>query len=328
MPRGPLFSTYRQGENRVTASLMAVFERIDLMKVERILAGASEDSALQLFSFENQVHGLGSASVPDARISASFSLWFETKTVTNAVRLDQVREHLRHLGTGGSYERLFLLTPDDQEPAAVAELADPRLRWLSFRALSQAIDDVIADDRELVSVKEELLLRELQTLFEVDNLLGDPRQVVVVPARSAYGDYLQLSAYLCQPRRPFKRVERIAFYRRGQIEVDVPLVRHVADEVLVTREHAVELRASAAPFGAERGELIERTLDAGIRPDGGLEKVFLLTGPSDPETIRLGAPVLNDLTDHNGRPTAWTMMQRYVSIDGLRGASRTSDLGI
>ena len=70
MPKGPLFSTYRQGENRVTASLMAVFERIDLSKVERILASASEDSALQLFSFENQVRGRSSSSVPDARISA------------------------------------------------------------------------------------------------------------------------------------------------------------------------------------------------------------------------------------------------------------------
>jgi hypothetical protein len=297
------------------------------MKVERILAGASEDSALQLFSFENQVHGLGSASVPDARISASFSLWFETKTVPNAVRLDQVREHLRHLGSGGSYERLFLLTPDDQEPAAVAEMADPRLRWINFRALSQAIDDVIGDDRELVSEKEELLLRELQTLFEVDNLLGDPRQVVVVPARSAYGDYLQLSAYLCQPRRPFKRVERVAFYRRGQIEREVPLVRHVADEVLFTREHAAELRASAVPFAAELGALIERTLDAGIRPEGQLEKVFLLSAPDDPETVRLEAPVVNDLTDHNGRPTAWTMMQRYVALDGLKAAELTSDLG-
>jgi hypothetical protein len=327
MPRGPLFSTYRQGENRVTASLMAVFERIDLMKVERILASASEDSALQLFSFENQVHGHGSASVPDARISASFSLWFETKTVPGAVRLDQVREHLLHLGQGGAYERLFLLTPDDQEPAAVAQLADPRLRWISFRALSQAIDDLIGDDRELVSEKEELLLRELQLMFEVDNLLGDVRQVVVVPAGRAHGDYLQLSAYLCQPRRPFKRVERLAFYRRGRIEREVPLVRHVADEVLFTHEHAAELRTSMARFAIELADLIDRTLDAGIRPADQLEKVFLLTAPDHPDTVILDAPIPNDLTDHNGRPTAWTMMQRYASLDQLRKATRTSDLG-
>jgi hypothetical protein len=34
VPKAPLFSTYRQGENRVTSSLMAVFERVDLSIVE------------------------------------------------------------------------------------------------------------------------------------------------------------------------------------------------------------------------------------------------------------------------------------------------------
>jgi len=46
MPKAPLFSPYRQGENRITASLMAVFERIDLSKVERLLAVSSGESAL------------------------------------------------------------------------------------------------------------------------------------------------------------------------------------------------------------------------------------------------------------------------------------------
>ena len=50
-----------------------------------------------------------------------------------------------------------------------------------LQGLSQAIDELLVDGRELVSEKEELL-RELQALFEEDNLVGDPRQVVVVPA--------------------------------------------------------------------------------------------------------------------------------------------------
>jgi hypothetical protein len=36
-----LFSTYRKGENRVTASMLAVFERIDPGVLERLLAAAS-----------------------------------------------------------------------------------------------------------------------------------------------------------------------------------------------------------------------------------------------------------------------------------------------
>lgn len=35
MPKSPPFSTYRQAEDRVTASLMAVFERIDPSNLER-----------------------------------------------------------------------------------------------------------------------------------------------------------------------------------------------------------------------------------------------------------------------------------------------------
>jgi len=327
VPKGPLFSTYRQGENRVTASLMAVFERIDLSKVERILAAASEDSALQLFSFENQVRGLGSSSVPDARISASFALWFETKTAPGQVRIDQLREHLRHLGDERAYERLFLLTPDADEPAAVRSLDDVRLRWLSFRALSQSIDDLLDDDRELVSEKEQLLLRELQALFEVDNLLGDPRQVVVVPAGHAYRQYLDLSAYMCQPGRPFKHVERMAFYCRGRIEREIPEIRHVIDNVDFSREHADELKASGDPIDQELGALIDLALDSGARPPGQLEKVFLLTDPDGPQTVRLEQPIVNDAVDKSGRTTAWVMMQRYASLSGLKAARRTSDLG-
>jgi hypothetical protein len=326
MPKGPLFSTYRQGENRVTASLMAVFERIDLSKLERILASASEDSALQLFSFENQVHGGGSASVPDARISASFALWFETKTAPGQVRIDQLRGHLKHLGDGHGFERLFLLTPDADEPDAVAALDDPRLKWLNFKALSQAIDDLLGDDRELVSEKEELLLRELQALFEVDNLLGDPRGVVVVPAGRAYGEYLDLSAYICQPRRPFKPVERMAFYCRGRIECEIPRVRHVVDEVVFSADDAARIRATGRPLDAEVATLIERALDEGLKPEGTIGKIFLLSDPNDSDTERLEAPIPNDATDANGRTTAWVMMQRYASLSALQRARSTSDL--
>ncbi|HEY5477402.1 MAG TPA: hypothetical protein VIK11_11900 [Tepidiformaceae bacterium] len=45
MAKNPLFSTYRQGENRVTSSMLAVFERIDLSLLEMILASAAGESA-------------------------------------------------------------------------------------------------------------------------------------------------------------------------------------------------------------------------------------------------------------------------------------------
>ena len=57
--------------------MMAVFERIGLGKVERILASAMEESSLQLVAFENQAKTTSGPTVPDARISGSFALWFE-----------------------------------------------------------------------------------------------------------------------------------------------------------------------------------------------------------------------------------------------------------
>src|SRR2546430_1249189 len=84
----PLFSTYKQGENRVTSSMLAVFERVDLSILEQLLAAATGESALATVTFTNQPPGKG-ASVPDARISARFAWWFEVKTERQAVRRQQ-----------------------------------------------------------------------------------------------------------------------------------------------------------------------------------------------------------------------------------------------
>jgi len=54
MAKNPLFSTYRQGENRVTSSMLAVFERIDLSLLEEILAAAAGEASLEMVSFTNQ----------------------------------------------------------------------------------------------------------------------------------------------------------------------------------------------------------------------------------------------------------------------------------
>lgn len=97
MAKNTLFSTSRQGENRVTSSMLAVFERIDLSLLETLLEAATgEAGAIQTVSFVNQPPGAG-RSVPDARISASFAYWFEVKTERNALRPDQLAEHLANL---------------------------------------------------------------------------------------------------------------------------------------------------------------------------------------------------------------------------------------
>ncbi len=114
MTKNPLFSTYRQGENRVTSSMLAVFERIDLSLLETILAAAAGEASLQMVSFTNQPPG--KCSVPDARISARFAYWFEVKVARNALDARQLAEHLTLLGDDGGDERLFVVTPDAELP--------------------------------------------------------------------------------------------------------------------------------------------------------------------------------------------------------------------
>lgn len=143
MAKNPLFSTYRQGENRVTSSMLAVFERIDLSLLETILAAAAGEASPQMVSFTNQPPGR--RSVPDARISAWFAYWFEVKTARNALGARQLADHLAILGDDGGDERLFVVTPDAEQPDAIATLSDARVVWFNFRSLSDAIDAAVSD---------------------------------------------------------------------------------------------------------------------------------------------------------------------------------------
>ena len=199
MAKNPLFSTYRQGENRVTSSMLAVFERIDLTLLERLLAQATGESTLQTVTFVNQPQGQGS-SVPDGRISAHFAYWFEVKTSLDSLHEVQLREHMASLESMGGDERLFVITPDLAEPSAMERVDDARIKWFSFAALSDAIDVALRDPRGIVTEQARFLLRELQALLEIDGLL-DIENVVVVAAREAYPEYLERAAYVCQSGR-------------------------------------------------------------------------------------------------------------------------------
>jgi F0F1-type ATP synthase delta subunit len=50
-----IFSTYSTPENRVTSTILAVFEKINSTTVTRILQVLMEDSTIELIEYENQV---------------------------------------------------------------------------------------------------------------------------------------------------------------------------------------------------------------------------------------------------------------------------------
>ncbi len=318
MPKNPLFSTYRQGENRVTSSMLAVFERIDLSILESLLTAATGESSLQFVAFVNQPAGAG-ASVPDARISAHFAYWFEVKTARNALDMGQLQEHLMSLPEGATGERLFVVTPDATEPAPIASLGDPRVVWFNFRALYDAIDAVLADTSGLVSEHARFLLHELQALL-VEEGLVDNDDVVIVAARVAYPEYLDHSVYVCQPNRAFRDgLTHLGFYAQGSIQPYVARILHRADPVLFTLDEATARRATGSHELAV-ADAIETLLSIGARTEKAEYGVFVLSPPDDPATVRLEEPILNDTVAASGRPWAWTLGQRYTSLARLTTA--------
>jgi len=197
MARTSLFSTYRQGENRVTASVLAVFERIDMDIVGRLLSTAAGEQSLPFVTFANQIVDKTHSAIPDAMISASFTYLFEVKTTRDVVDREQLKRHLAHLIGSTKCELLFVLTPDVTRPEPTMNL-DKRIVWFNFHALSESIKEVLTDPSVVVSEQSRMLLRELQSLFVLDGLLLDDEDTVLVAARVAYPMYLQYSAY-CVP---------------------------------------------------------------------------------------------------------------------------------
>ena len=94
-----LFSTYKTGENRVTAAILAVVRSLSLGRIERILGALMEQSAFELVRFHNQP-SRGAVGVPDAEIVGSCRLLVETKMEQGmAEQADQwVQQHFAGSG--------------------------------------------------------------------------------------------------------------------------------------------------------------------------------------------------------------------------------------
>jgi hypothetical protein len=293
--------------------MLAVFERLDLGTLERILRGAVGESSLELVRFD-LVKPEGQGTVPDGRIAASFKYLFEVKTDYDALRPSQLHGHLAHLAEGlYADKKLFVLTPDAEEPAVVATLDSEIVRWFNFADLSRSIDGALA--AEGVPDDERVLLRELQVLFAQDGLLGR-QDTVVVAARNAYDFYLRWSAYVCQAGRTFRPgLTRLGFYRKGKIEAEFPSILLRRDNVIFSPSHADELRAFGDQLDEAVATVIDETVASGVRIPDHPYQVFLLSPANDQaRTLVLPEPISHVAT---GRGAAWTMGQRYIHSSRL-----------
>ena len=327
MANSPLFSTYRGGENRVTSSMMAVFQRLELSLLERLLGAVAQETTLQLVAFVNQPAGAGD-SVPDARMSASFDFWFEAKTVPNALSAKQLSEHYRNLSDGAMHERLFIVTPDAQKPMAINDLDDERVVWFNFRALSDVIDEVLGECTTFVGERTRFLLGELQQLFAEDGLL-DFADTVIVAARIAWSEFNDHGVYICQPDRSFRSgLTHMGFYTHGAIQ---PIVAKILDqraESITFDAATVEKMRSGGQIDNRIADAIEASLAKGMRSEGQPFRVFVLSRNAEEGSVALDGLIQNTTKAASGRTWAWTMAQRYTRLAALTtpGIVTTSDL--
>ena len=311
-----LFSTYSAGENRVTASFLAVLRSLTVNRIQRLLGALLEQTEFELIQFENQP-SKGAPGVPDAIIQSSVRLLIETKIERNAVRAEQLRRHLDRLSSATeSRVSLLVITPDECRPPQIDELDDGRIAWASFFALDQAIDELLDDKYEVISEREAFLLREFQQMLQEAGLIASAKDVAVIAARVAWPEYERFKAYVCQAERSFQPVGRIAFYADAAIQPLVPKITAVYHKV-----EFVKGKASGA-----LGKLVDKMLHAKARQEGMFYKVFLLSSPESDQTLKLNGPIPNDLKTESGRTTAFVQGQRYVSSEMLQKARTTSEL--
>jgi hypothetical protein len=335
----PLLSRYSQGENRVTSSILAVFERISFALVERILQILCEEPNLPLLQIRNQIKTGKTGRVPDGALQASFAYWIETKTERNAVNSPQIQGHLDALSKTPDFakKKLLVLTPDYEEPQVIKDLKSDLIVWANFNNLYAAIAEItassensetgeswLASDFSPPSEQERFLLRELVQMLLAEGLLnnGNSDDVLIVPARAAIHDYNNFSVYLCQPNRSFQGIEYIGFYHDGVIDSNIAKILYKPIEEVELSEEGIEnLADSISPeVKSKLSELVHKLEIAGSVGYrlGGTFKVFFLSSPDSPDTVKLKNNIKNDQKSYSGKPTAYVQKQKYRPLSVLQ----------
>lgn len=151
-------------------------------------------------------------------------------------------------------------------------------------------------------------------------------RVVVVAAGFAWEEYLRCSAYVCQPNRSIQDSVRMAFYTDNKIYHLVPKILGTVEAI--SRDE-IETRTNLSDLHRAWLRALEKRMIPARNEEWGKNqlKVVFLTLPASPDTLILPNDIQNDLTRGEGRRTAFTQGQRYVSLARLvKGPKSTSEL--
>lgn len=156
---------------------------------------------------------------------------------------------------------------------------------------------------------------------------NDDRDVLIVagsdwayPCFTGYAmtdDHGNFTAYICQAGRSFRpEVDRLGYYANGAIQPELPAILARRDHVALAPQTARAWRATGDSVDARFAAIVERAMverAMGDRHPGPVEQIFLLSGPDDPRTVRIGRPISNTERTPAGRRIAWTRGHRYVA---------------
>lgn len=324
-----IFSTYTTSENRVTSTILAVFEKINTSTVTNILQVLLEDSTIELIEYVNQVKG--PKSVPDGRIKGLFDYIIETKVCRDSLKKQQIINHCKLLQY--DFSRLLILTPDYEYPRVLKDLNKEfteRIIWGNFDKIIEGIDAVLQESILLLD-RERFLLLELKEFLIKERLISEDysQKVLIVPAANAWPFYNKYSIYRCQPNRTFKPTGYMGFYANGEIKELFPKILGYIDKIDI---HDNDLKdVPIATVNGTEEELIRKTLSnikVNLKPNewNGYYKYMVLTGVDDPRTFRNENPIKNDKTSYSSKGTAFVQKQTYLNLDDLKGKKLTSEL--
>ena len=325
----PLFSTYSQGENRVTATFIAMLQRLSLPNMDRILGEllGEQEEEFSLVSFINQPQGV--ESIPDAKIETGHGVWFETKVATNAVLVKQIKSHMKALRRD---EKLIVLTPDDDRPdkldgSSLSKKDKERIAWANFNRLDDVVKEILEDKVSPPSEFEAFLLREFSAFLQQEGLITVPSadRVMVVPATRAWSRYDDMSIYGDMRGVNWKPSDHLAFYTGMEIKPTVPRIKSTVSPINIMNDEEVEVLDD-----------VQRQVAENLRKRHGVDedwdhplRVLFLSEPDDKagETVVLDEPIKNDKKTRTGKSWAWIMTgKKYVTLESLMTASKTSDL--
>lgn len=329
-----IFSTYSQGENRVTSTMLSVFRKINLSTFQEILKYVLNDVDITLVLFKDQYKEQGMQSIPDARISASFDYFIETKIVRDSLTKNQLEGHLEYLGKSDAKDvRLLLVTPDSKEPKIMEAYRDRPVFWFNFDLLSEALQSVL-DNYRFLTDREKFLLLELDAFIVDSNLLSEDisNKVLIIPSsKLAFKHYDLLKVYICQPNRTFQQASYIGHYGYHVISKEVPKILGVIEDYNLVENQWEEAEITAVDTSMandlrERLKMISETLR-----EQGLEvfhsvKIVLLSRSAEEGTVFLPNDITNDKMSYSGKKTAYVQKQVYEDLEKMKKAKFTSEL--